>query len=303
MKYSLPLIIVILTVVGCKPTVPSTYIQPDELEDILYDYHVAQAMARSQYSETDMQSHVMFQSVLRKHHVSEADFDSSLVYYYSHVDRLSTIYEHVNGRLADEAARLGTAVGDISHYSQYSATGDTANIWTGRTAAVLIPRPTMSRFDFRVKADTTFRKGDSFMFQFSPEYIWQGGEKDAVVCISATYEGDSIVQVVNHATGQNTVQLMVPSNKSAMLKELRGFIYLTEGSERAPLRKMMFVSQIQLIRFHHSEKPTPHETETADSVRPANSMQRSEESRGIPVPATGSRVIGRSGHGDTSPEN
>ena len=32
--------------VGCKPTVPSKYISPGELEDLLYDYHLADAMAQ-----------------------------------------------------------------------------------------------------------------------------------------------------------------------------------------------------------------------------------------------------------------
>ena len=35
----------VLTMASCKPTVPSRYIQPDDMEDLLYDFHVAQAMA------------------------------------------------------------------------------------------------------------------------------------------------------------------------------------------------------------------------------------------------------------------
>ena len=37
----------LLMVVGVNPQVPSEYIQPDDLEDILYEYHVAEAMARN----------------------------------------------------------------------------------------------------------------------------------------------------------------------------------------------------------------------------------------------------------------
>ena len=32
---------------ACKPGVPSDLIQPAELEDLLYDYHIAQAMAET----------------------------------------------------------------------------------------------------------------------------------------------------------------------------------------------------------------------------------------------------------------
>ena len=128
---NLTYLLLLVLVVACKPSVPSEYIQPDDMEDILYDYHVAMAMARQGSKEHDMNRELYFQSVLRKHGITEAEFDSSLVYYYSHVYRLKDIYTQVNNRLSDEAASLGVAVGEISRYSQYSETGDTANIWKG----------------------------------------------------------------------------------------------------------------------------------------------------------------------------
>ena len=156
-----------MLVVACKPTVPSEYIQPGDMRDILYDYHIAMAMARQKGGgEADFHRSLYFQLVLKKHNVTEAEFDSSLVYYYSHAYRLKDIYNEVNDRLDEEASTLGVAVGDISRYSQYSENGDTANIWNQQTDLLLIPRPTMNRFDFTVKSDSTFRRGDSFMFQF-----------------------------------------------------------------------------------------------------------------------------------------
>ena len=47
MKHSLLYIFVFLLIVACTPTVPKEYIQPGEMEDILYDYHVAQAMSKT----------------------------------------------------------------------------------------------------------------------------------------------------------------------------------------------------------------------------------------------------------------
>ena len=47
-------ILLAFVLVSCKPTVPSTYIQPGEMEDLLYDYHVAMSVASSKkcYSRT-----------------------------------------------------------------------------------------------------------------------------------------------------------------------------------------------------------------------------------------------------------
>lgn len=280
MKHSLSLIGVIVMVVACKPTVPSQYIQPDDMEDMLYDYHMAEAIAKNEYGDGEtMRRNAYFQAVLEKHHVSEAEFDSSLVYYYSHLDRLKDIYARVNVRITEEAERVGASVGDISHYSQYNASGDTANIWTGRADVLLIPRPTKNRFEFTVKADSTFRKGDSFMFQFMTEYIYQSGtpSPSAFVCICAHYANDSILQVDNRAMASTGIsQLRVPANAASDLKELRGFIYL--GNDKTTnARPLMFVSQIQLIRFHDTTIQNISHEQT-DSLK-TDSLQRTDHAR------------------------
>ena len=275
MRNSLFFLLLTLLVAACKPQVPSDVIQPDELEDILYDYHVSQAMGKVELgTQADIDRNKLFRSVLKKHGVTEADFDSSLVYYYSRIDRLQPIYRRVSDRLSAEAKGLGVATGELNRYSQYGVTGDTANIWKGETDVLLIPRPTKNRFDFVVKADSTFMLGDSFMFQFMSEYIWQSGTKDAIVCIRSAYEGDSVIQTTGHLSPQGITQLHVPLNRTLKVKDMRGFIYLSAGQNVQDSRQMMFVSQIQLIRFHHKEIQGAHDTVRKDTLQ-ADSLQRS----------------------------
>lgn len=278
MKRSPLYILLLLMVLACKPTVPSEYIQPDEMEDLLYDYHVADALAKSNYDGSqDFNRNLYFLEVLKKHNVTEAVFDSSLIYYYSHADRLKAIYIHVNERFSEEAKRLGTEVGDINRYSQYSASGDTANIWTATQHVLLIPRPTKNRFEFSIKVDTTFHVGDAFMFQFMADHIWQSGSKDAVVCLRAAYEGDSIMQVVCHSSVSGIVQLRLPSNRTKKLRELQGFIYLANGDDATDSRKLMFVSQIQMIRFRNKQIQEEYEQAKQDSAFKApHSMSRGD---------------------------
>ena len=258
------------------------------MEDILYDYHVAQSMAKNDpdNSQVDFNRTAYFMGVLKKHQVSEADFDSSLVYYYSHVDHFTGIYDRVNERLSVEAKRLGASVGDINRYSQLSQTGDTANIWQGDASVLLIPRPTMNRFDFLVKADSTFQLGDSFIFQFVSEHIWQTGSKDAVVCVRTAYERDSVIQSVAHVTVSGTSQLRIPANRTLKIKELRGFVYLPDANDGADDRKLMFISQIQLIRFHNKDIQNAYESEQQDSVK-KDSLQRVDiNKRAVPDTAS-----------------
>jgi hypothetical protein len=293
MKHSSLYLFVLLLAVSCTPSVPSQYIQPDEMEDILYDYHVAQAMSKTIGSGNyEYNKQLYIDAVLKKHGVSEADFDSSLVYYYTRADRFHEIYVRVSERLNEEAKLLGASVGDISRYSQYSATGDTANIWSDASDALLIPRPTQNRFDFTIKVDTTFHLGDSFMFQFVSEYLYQNGSKDAVVCIVTKYEGDSILQTTNHVSVSGLAQMRVPANREKKLKEMRGFIYLNDGGDISETRKMMYVSQLQLIRFHSKEILKADETAGKDSVQ-TDSLQRVSNPGGSVSDTLRRRIIGR----------
>lgn len=282
MKHSVLVISVLLLVMACTPSVPSEYIQPGDMEDILYDYHLAEAMAKEERGGNtgDFDRSKYFYAVLKKHGVTKAEFDTSLVYYYSHLDRLKNIYLEINERLSDKAKTLGASVGEIGRYSQYSTSGDTANIWVSASDVMLMPYPTMNRFDFTIKADTSFYKGDSFMFQFMTDYLWQNSMKDGVVCVVTKYEGDSIVQNVSHFSVSGLTQLHIPAVRDKKLKEMRGYIYITKGNggnDDDNTRKILFVSQMQLIRFH--QKDAVNETNKTDSVK-TDSVQRSNNPRG-----------------------
>ena len=301
MRHSLTYLLLLMLVVACRPTVPSEYIQPGDMEDILYDYHLAQAMSRQRDAgngNTDFRRSLYFQSVLKKYGVTEADFDSSLVYYYGRADRLKEIYAEVNQRLADEASNLGVAVGDINRFSQYSTTGDTANIWTLQTDLVLLPVPTMNRYAFTVKVDSTFKMGDSFMFQFMSEYLWQSGTKDLTVCFVCKFEGDSIIQTVSHVSVEGVTQVRIPANNKNKMKDMRGFIYLNDGGDDSNVRRMLFISQMQLIRFHDNSIANEEiKNDEPSTEAPAkDSIQRGDDAGGT-KPDTIRRRIGGGQHG------
>ena len=67
---------------ACTPKVPSEYIQPDDMEDILYDYFVSEGMAREENNNggrvIEYRRELYFNAVLKKYDVTRAEFDSSL---------------------------------------------------------------------------------------------------------------------------------------------------------------------------------------------------------------------------------
>ena len=250
---------------SCKPQVPSSYIQPDDLADILYDYYMCNSLAE-QSDDPDYNHRVYYLAVLKKHDVSEAEFDSSLVYYYTHAERLAKIYETVANRMKSEATKLGASVGEMGQYANLTSQGDTANIWNESTCAMLMPTPPYNRLDFSLKADTTFKRGDSFVLNIMANFMYQSGTKDGIIYAKVSYTGDSTAVFYANVNSSGLSRLQIPANDEADIKSIDGFFYLGQGSDDSFTRKILFIDDIQLIRFHRKKDDVPAATEAAPSA-------------------------------------
>ena len=263
----------LMLIAGCKPTVPSRYIQPGELEDILYDYHLADAMAS--VSGNDSVNMVKYHTaVLQKHGYTEADFDSSLVYYLRHTEQLKTIYENLAKRFRDESVALGGSAGDT--FANVGLTGDTANVWREETSLVLAPQKPFNQHSFSLKADSAFHKGDVLMLDFNSDFIYQDGMRDGVVMLSVRFSNDSIAsQTVHLSTGGHS-SIRVSDDDRLGIKEVRGFFMLSRSQspgENTTTLKLMIVSGIRLLRMHASQEK-PVVKAQADSLSRDSSRQR-----------------------------
>ena len=74
-------------------------ISSGEMEEILYDYHLADAMAQQAKGGYAQNAVAYRAAVLKKYDVSQSDFDSSMVYYMRHTDQLHTMYQHISDRM------------------------------------------------------------------------------------------------------------------------------------------------------------------------------------------------------------
>jgi len=280
-RHIISVVVAVILMVACEPKVPETYIQPDDMEDILYDFYVSKGMAQLPGFDSyqrDYRQDLYLNMILKKYHITRADFDSSLVYYYTRADKFVKINKNVQDRLADEALKYGATAGEVERFMSASQNGDTANIWTGDKSFFLMPYAPRNIYQFTQRADTAFRKGDSFMLAFNSTFLFQGGSKDAVACLAVRYENDSIASHVSHfsISGSTTLRLS-PCDLKA--KEIKGFVYLGKGYEQTSGLRLLFANQIRLIRMRRSESAVQPKAgnlltvpdtvrHPADSVRP-----------------------------------
>ncbi len=262
--------------VGCKPGVPKQYIQPGKMEDILYDFHLADAMAYggADYQELAFRRQAYREAALRKHGITEAELDSSLIYYYRHTEQLHDIYEKLSKRLNDDAIALGATANELSQLEGMTSQGDTATVWSNTQSIVLMPMAPYNHVSFDIKADTTYHKGDKMILSFDCLFIFQSGMRDGVAMMAVTFANDSTASQVLHCSHENHFSLQLQDNERLGIKRVTGFIYLGKGNENPQTNdlKLMTVSNLRLMKMHTSPPKEESDGEKKAEMVDTNSV-------------------------------
>lgn len=240
---------------SCKPSLPSGVLSKGKMTDILYDYHLALAMAHMDDNGDKGQSLAYREAVLRKHDVTSAEFDSSMVYYMRHTELLEDVYKDLTDRYNNEITAMGGSAKEGGEFANLSATGDTANVWNLATSMVFMPVQPFNSTSFDIKVDSTFHKGDRLMLDFDAQFIYQDGMRNGVAMLAVQFGNDSIAQrtIMIQSTQHYSVELS--DADSLGIKSVKGYFMLMNGDNGTGVSsqttlKLMFLEHIKLIRMH-----------------------------------------------------
>lgn len=249
----------LFSVSSCKPSLPSGVLSKGKMTDILYDYHLALAMAHMDDNGDKGQSLAYREAVLRKHDVTSAEFDSSMVYYMRHTELLEDVYKDLTDRYNNEITAMGGSASAGGEFANLSATGDTANVWNLATSMVFMPVKPFNSTSFDIKVDSTFHKGDRLMLDFDAQFIYQDGMRNGVAMLAVQFGNDSIAQrtIMIQSTQHYSVELS--DADSLGIKSVKGYFMLMNGDNGTGVSsqttlKLMFLEHIKLIRMH-PQKP------------------------------------------------
>lgn len=255
---------------SCKPSLPSGVLSKGKMTDILYDYHLALAMAHMDDNGDKGQSLAYREAVLRKHDVTSAEFDSSMVYYMRHTELLEDVYKDLTDRYNNEITAMGGSAKEGGEFANLSATGDTANVWNLATSMVFMPVKPFNSTSFDIKVDSTFHKGDRLMLDFDAQFIYQDGMRNGVAMLAVQFGNDSIAQrtIMIQSTQHYSVELS--DADSLGIKSVKGYFMLMNddngtGVSSQTTLKLMFLEHIKLIRMH-PQKPVVAPAGSASSA-------------------------------------
>lgn len=270
---------------GCKPKRPKGILSESKMEKVMVDYHLAQGMAEAAESgDVEAARYKYIQAVFRKHNITEAAFDSSLVYYFENSEKFLEIYKNVSLKVQAQAEKFGVdARATQNQYSHLTNQGDTANIWTDHTNACIIPDKLHNIYQFVLTSDSTYQAGDAFIWHFHTQYITPGIDREAFAVLTLQYENDSVVSVTQHIRGNNNFDIKyTPSEPldTVNLRKMNGFIFMPTLQPGENGMMVLLLQDLSMIRMHPEKKDTVlvdstlTDTLNVDTLQPMPSANR-----------------------------
>ena len=254
---------------ACAPSVPSGILQKDEMEDVLYDMHIAQSIYETREGgvATGADLLALRASVLRKHDVDKAVWDSSFNYYCRNSRDMYDIYQSLAKRIERNVIALGGKVDGFQ-----GSEDDTANVWKAEDAFILMQQAPYNLFTFDVIPDSTFEDGDRITLQYDAQFIFQDGMRDIATFLAVYYDNDSIATVTSHSNfdGHGIVTLNNDVNR-LHVKRIKGYFLLvqnlTQNSSNANTTTMRLAA-IRNVKLLHlrTEPPAVKKEEPVEKV-------------------------------------
>ena len=105
---------------------------------------------------------------------------------------------------------------------------------------------------------------------FDNTFLVQSGSRNATLFLSVRYDNDSIIsQNISISPSGNTT-LRIPAC-DLKAKEIKGFVYMArrQGQDNANDMCLLFLNNVQLVRFHHKRAAAPAASPAAagDSIK------------------------------------
>ena len=260
MKFRWTLIAGLALMTSCGKQIPSDIIQPKQMEKVLYDYHLSLSMAQSSKNvEKEAQRNYVFQ----KHNITEAEFDSSMVWYARESKELLAIYENLNKRFNREYShieRLLESREDAN--SQSFVSGDTVNIWRKGDIHWFNTAPLYRQLAFEIKADTTFHPQDAFLWSMDCHFLTEG---KIVMGMNVMFDNDSVIGTTKTIETSGKHEIYLQTDSAYQIKTLNGFIYVPEQDD-TNLDPKVLAHHIALTRYHMVESTDTLATEQKEAT-------------------------------------
>lgn len=281
MRKSAIYIILIAIVFGACSRRPSSILPESKMMDVLYDIRMVQAIYGGDPTfNTDQKKDALVAGVLEKHKITQAELDSSLMWYAENIDNYRSITDSVSARLrrnSNLATELKTKMD--SRFSK--STGSVIPPFYNLTEYT----PTLS---FEIDSFQIKDKASNFHLSFDVQGL--KAMQKAEAAIFYTYR-DTLIRNVVNIDENKYYTLLKPQLPDSLLKMISGYIridYKPANPSNVLLYNITYSDSITNISGHinvpQESRPQPNRPAQIDR------MERPIEQVPVPVKAVQEEV-------------
>lgn len=240
-----------LCLTSCKVKRPDTVLSDAQMESVLYDYHIAKAMGEQLPYNENYKRALYIKSVFQKHAITEAEFDTSMVWLAHNPEILRDIYEKINKRLKAEKENIDNLIAIHDNKPKESKAGDSIDVWAWQKVYQLTGMPFDNKVTFNLPSDINFQNRDTL--RWNMRFLFLGGNTmedslyQPVMAMQIYYEKDSVINAVRRIqhSGEETISLS--ADTLGRIEKIYGFVYYPERLSGNP---MLLIDNVSLMRYH-----------------------------------------------------
>lgn len=226
--------------------VPDDILSEKKMQAVQIDMQLAEAMISidGKNFPDDSYKEALYQSIFRKHDITEAEYDSSLVWYGRNLDIYMKVYDRVLADLNKQQKDLG----DVQASAAPTTKNDSVDIWPRRPFLTLEPNAIFNGVVFEVKPETNYSSGSSFVLAM---HVW-GMNKEMrnkpEIRLSVD-QGDTIITVNDKILRDGYHETILRSVPTKQIKRVYGHIFL-DNADSASYNKI-YLDSLNLMKYNY----------------------------------------------------
>lgn len=228
--------------------VPDEILSEKKMQQVVKDMMIAQSMTSADHqSYPDNESkQALYEGVFRKHGITQAEYDSSLVWYGRNLDIYMKVYERVLSDLDKDIKALGDVQADAGPVSN----SDSVNIWPRRPYLSLYPEALFNGVVFDSRPETSYSSGSIFVLGMRVWGVRKGMHSFPEVRLSAD-QGDTIVTVNESIKHDGYQEIWLKTVPTKRVKRVYGYIRL---DNTAPDYYKVYIDSLSLIKYNYGSE-------------------------------------------------
>ncbi len=218
-------ILTLAAVGGCKG-VPDGVLSERKLAEVMVDLQFAEAMVNEQLRISfadDSAKSLLLQSVLDRHGITQADYDSTLRWYGHNMVRYVDACELADSMIADSLRAIDRRI-ELAR-SRRGGGADTVDVWPHMPSHLFSSTLSSDYLAFSMERDTSWRKGDMFIWEMEPVNNRTSLQVKMMVDYADARSTTEILEsAMTSSQDKLTMTFQLDSNKVA--RRVYGYIYL-----------------------------------------------------------------------------